>query len=50
MPTELAVFNEELCFMPDEIEIKEVMSQHIILTTGLYDLIKDHVRRKKVTP
>lgn len=25
------------------------MSQHIILTTGLYDLIKDHVRRKKVT-
>jgi regulator of nucleoside diphosphate kinase len=31
-------------------EIQEVMSQHIILTTGLYDLIKDHVRRKKVTP
>jgi len=26
------------------------MSQHLILTTGLYDLIKDHVRRKKVTP
>jgi len=25
------------------------MSQSIILTTGLYDLIKDHVRRKKVT-
>lgn len=25
------------------------MSQNIILTTGLYDLIKDHVRRKKVT-
>ncbi|MDQ6531800.1 GreA/GreB family elongation factor [Flavobacterium sp. LHD-85] len=25
------------------------MSQHIILTTGTYDLIKDHVRRKKVT-
>ena len=23
---------------------------HIILTTGIYDLIKDHVRRKKVTP
>lgn len=26
------------------------MSQEIILTTGLYDLIKDHVRRRKVTP
>ncbi len=26
------------------------MSQNIILTTGTYDLIKDHVRRKKVTP
>lgn len=26
------------------------MSQNIILTTGLYDLIKDHIRRKKVTP
>ena len=25
------------------------MSQNIILTTGTYDLIKDHVRRKKVT-
>lgn len=25
------------------------MSQNIILTTGLYDLIKDHVRRKKVS-
>lgn len=25
------------------------MSQNIILTTGLYDLIKDHIRRKKVT-
>lgn len=24
------------------------MSQEIILTTGIYDLIKDHVRRKKV--
>ena len=24
-------------------------SQNIILTTGIYDLIKDHVRRKKVT-
>ena len=30
---------------------KKVMSQNnIILTTGTYDLIKDHVRRKKVTP
>lgn len=28
---------------------KKVMSQNIILTTGLYDLIKDHLRRKKVT-
>jgi len=26
------------------------MSEEIILTTGLYDLIKDHVRRRKVTP
>ncbi len=25
------------------------MSQQVILTTGIYDLIKDHVRRKKVT-
>ncbi|KAF2512815.1 GreA/GreB family elongation factor [Flavobacterium zhairuonense] len=25
------------------------MSQNIILTTGTYDLIKDHIRRKKVT-
>src|SRR5690606_22020064 len=25
------------------------MSQNIILTTGIYDLIKDQVRRKKVT-
>lgn len=25
------------------------MSENIILTTGVYDLIKDHVRRKKVT-
>lgn len=24
--------------------------KHIILTTGLYDLIKDHIRRRKVTP
>lgn len=29
--------------------IKNIMSQNIILTTGIYDLIKDHVRRKKVT-
>ena len=26
------------------------MTQNIILTTGIYDLIKDHIRRKKVTP
>lgn len=25
------------------------MSQNIIVTTGTYDLIKDHIRRKKVT-
>ncbi len=25
------------------------MSENVILTTGIYDLIKDHVRRKKVT-
>ncbi|HET8829753.1 MAG TPA: GreA/GreB family elongation factor [Pelobium sp.] len=24
--------------------------KNIILTTGLYDLIKDHIRRRKVTP
>ncbi|HEX7367256.1 MAG TPA: GreA/GreB family elongation factor [Pelobium sp.] len=24
--------------------------KHIILTTGLYDLIKEHIRRRKVTP
>src|SRR5690606_34926484 len=26
------------------------MSENVILTTGIYDLIKDHVRRKRVTP
>ena len=26
------------------------MTQDIILTTGVYDLIKDHIRRKKATP
>lgn len=26
-----------------------IMSKNVILTTGIYDLIKDHVRRKKVT-
>lgn len=42
--------NEELHCIIDENEAnKKVMSQHIILTTGTYDLIKDHVRRKKVT-
>lgn len=25
------------------------MSQQILITTGIYDLIKDHLRRKKVT-
>lgn len=25
------------------------MSENIILTTGIYDLIKDHLRRRKVT-
>lgn len=25
------------------------MSEQIIVTTGIYDMIKDHVRRKKVT-
>ena len=28
----------------------EKMNQDIILTTGIYDLIKDLLRRKKVTP
>lgn len=26
------------------------MTESIILTTGTYDLIKDHIRRKRVTP
>ena len=26
------------------------MTQELILTTGVYDLIKDHIRRKKSTP
>ena len=26
------------------------MTQDITLTTGVYDLIKDHIRRKKATP
>lgn len=25
------------------------MAQNIVLTTGIYDLIKDHIRRKKVS-
>jgi len=25
------------------------MSESVILTTGIYDMIKDHIRRKKVT-
>ncbi|WP_452230683.1 MULTISPECIES: GreA/GreB family elongation factor [unclassified Lacinutrix] len=25
------------------------MSENVILTTGIYDMIKDHIRRKKVT-
>lgn len=27
----------------------KIMSEQIILTTGVYDLIKDHLRRKKTT-
>ena len=26
------------------------MSKNLILTTGIYDMIKDHVKRKKATP
>lgn len=26
-----------------------IMSEHVILTTGIYDMIKEHIRRKKVT-
>ena len=45
------IFIEELYNNVDANEAnKKVMSQNIILTTGTYDLIKDHVRRKKVTP
>lgn len=29
---------------------KRTMTQEITLTTGIYDLIKDHIRRKKATP
>lgn len=44
------IFNEELCIRTcEKWSKKKVMSQNIVLTTGLYDLIKDHVRRKKVT-
>lgn len=28
---------------------KNIMSKNVILTTGIYDMIKDHVRRRKVT-
>jgi regulator of nucleoside diphosphate kinase len=31
-------------------EIIALNNQTIILTTGVYDLVKEHVRRKKVTP
>lgn len=27
-----------------------IMTQDIILTTGIYDLIKEHIRKKKVSP
>lgn len=26
-----------------------MMSKNVILTTGIYDMVKDHIRRKKVT-
>ena len=45
------LFSEELYIILYGNEAnKKVMSHNIILTTGTYDLIKDHVRRKKVTP
>jgi regulator of nucleoside diphosphate kinase len=31
-------------------EIIALNNQPIILTTGIYDLVKDHIRRKKATP
>ena len=31
-------------------EIIALNNQQIVLTTGVYDLVKEHVRRKKVTP
>jgi regulator of nucleoside diphosphate kinase len=31
-------------------EIIDSNKRPIILTTGIYDLVKDHIRRKKVTP
>ena len=29
---------------------QNIMTQDIILTTGIYDLIKEHIRKRKVTP
>lgn len=30
--------------------LKRIMTQRIQLTTGVYDMIKDHIRRKKTSP
>src|SRR5690606_29512222 len=48
--TRLQMFKElSARYVLNEAKTKKVMSENVILTTGLYDLIKDHVRRKKVT-
>ena len=40
---------ESAYYAREIVQITNIMSENIILTTGLYDLIKDHLRRKKVT-
>lgn len=43
------MFESRLHGILKEIQKKSIMSENVILTTGIYDMIKDHVRRKKVT-
>lgn len=43
------MFESRLHSILKEIQKKSIMSENVILTTGIYDMIKDHVRRKKVT-
>jgi regulator of nucleoside diphosphate kinase len=41
--------SQQLHNIKKEIQKQNSMSKNVILTTGIYDMIKDHVRRKKVT-